>query len=47
MVAFESLSLTSVSFFSRLAISGPAVFTAFSVTICACSSSMRARYSAI
>jgi uncharacterized protein YbjT (DUF2867 family) len=47
IVAFCSLSLTSSSFFSRLFISGPAVFTALSVTSCAWSSSMRARYSSI
>src|ERR1019366_4470456 len=47
IVPFESLSLISWSFFSRLAMSGPPVRTRRRVTICACSSSIRWRYSPI
>ncbi len=44
-VIFETFSLISLIFFSRLCIIGPALFTILRVTIWACSSSMRLRYS--
>ena len=43
MVACDSLSLTSCSFFSRFFIKAPPVFTRRKVTICPCSSFIRVR----